>query len=679
MALPETIGAAIIEAGYWIAGTSVAAEEAAGYLTVLDYSVLGISAATAVGTTALIGLDLALQPGAPTPQTQKANVRTPIQPRRRGYGTVKLGGAVAFLRRSTVTGDGILYLAVMIHSGEIDSIIEQRIYDQLVRTDDSSAGDGEVVYPGVWLDNNRVTIHHYTGLPAQTADPLLIAAFPGAWTAEHSLDGIAYVVIKANGVALEDFGAVYKAGIPSYNAVIQASKLWDPRISGCDADDPTTWVWSDNAALIVMDYVWNSDGMRLPRSMIELAIDRWIAVANCCDEEVPLLSGGTEKRYRLSGVYDFSEPPKNVLARMLAPIDGRLHLRADGAIVLDIGEFCEPAITIADADILSYDLRRGPEKMDLKNEIRATYTAPGLNYEQQEADPWRDEDSILVDGLQSLSINLDWCPSHSQARRMMKVNARRQNPQWQGSIVTNARGALLLGQRYARFQIADLALDTTFLLQKPNIDLLNGICTFDVIAFTAEAYDFAVVPGSGVFVSDEGVSPEANSPGDHGIVVPEGATSLVIVADGGGGGGSDRGAGGGARCVKTIAVDPADWGAVILYHVGAGGIGDAVTALGVESDGEDSTVTGSLAAGAIAMTAGGGKKGTNSPGAGGAASGGDATVLADGTSTGSGTSGSGPDGGPGRSGADANAAPGGGGDLQMDGANGSVTFTWTPS
>jgi hypothetical protein len=88
---------------------------------------------------------------------------------------------------------------------------------------------------------------------------------------------------------------------------------------------------------------------------------------------------------------------------MLLPIDGRLHLRADGAIILDIGEFCDPPITLTDDDILSYDMRRGPSKIDLKNEIRATYAAPGFDYEQQEADPRRNEDSILVDGLQSVT------------------------------------------------------------------------------------------------------------------------------------------------------------------------------------------------------------------------------------------------------------------------------------
>jgi hypothetical protein len=195
-----------------------------------------------------------------------------------------------------------------------------------------------------------------------------------------------------------------------------------------------------------------------------------------------------------------------------------------------------------------------------------------------------------------------------------------------------------------RLQISDLGINTTFYLQKSNIDLLNGICTFDVSAFPSDAYDFDPIPhGSGVFTSEEGISPEANCPGDHGIVVPEGATrrsrsqptaaaAAALIAA----------AGGGARCVKTIAIDPADWGTVILYHVGAHGIGEAVNVIGgVMTDGEDSTVTGTLVAGAINMVAHGGKKGTNTPGAGGTASGGDTNT--------SGDDGHGPDGGAGRS------------------------------
>jgi hypothetical protein len=108
----------------------------------------------------------------------------------------------------------------------------------------------------------------------------------------------------------------------------------------------------------------------------------------------------------------------------------------------------------------------------------------------------------------------------------MKVEAIRQNPEWQGSIVTNAKGALLLGQRYVRVQISDLGINTTFYLQKSNIDLLNGICTFDLSAFPSTLTTSIRSRNSGVFTSEEGISPEANCPGDHGIVVPEGATQV---------------------------------------------------------------------------------------------------------------------------------------------------------
>lgn len=675
--MPQAIGAAIIAAVNWVVaeGAAVVASDAFIVPFTTGSTVLGVTSAEIVGTIVINAVAFAAtSQSGPNLQSQKVNTRNPVASRRKGYGICKIGGVVVFLRRSTVTDDGILYVVVVLNSGKIDSILKHFVSDQITRIDETGIRPGPVgaaVYPAVWLDGQRVTIHYYLGEASQTADSLLLAAFPGQWTDAHRLDGLTYAVIKANGTPLEDFAEVYKAGIPSYRAVAKMSWVWDPRVSGQDPDDPETWAWSDNAALIIMDYLWSPDGMRLPRSMIDLGIDRWIAVANCCDDLVPLLNGGTEKRYRLSGEYDFTEPPKNVLARMLLPIDGRLHLRADGAIILDIGEFCEPAITITDEDILSYDMRRGPSKIDLKNEIRATYAAPGFDYEQQEADPWRNESSIDVDGLQSASLNLDWCPSQSQARRRMKVEAIRQNPEWQGSIVTNAKGALLLGQRYVRLQISDLELDTTFYIQKSNIDLLNGICTFDLSAFPSTAYDFDPIPhGSGVFTSEEGVSPEANCPGDHGIVVPEGATQVVITADGAGGGGSDRGAGGGARSIKTIAIDPADWGAVILYTVGAHGIGEAVNVTGgVMTDGGNSTVTGTLAAGSIAMTAHGGHKGTNTAGAGGTASGGDTNT--------SGSNGGGPDGGAGASGADSNLTPGGGGDLQTDGGDGSVTFEWT--
>ena len=63
------------------------------------------------------------------------------------------------------------------------------------------------------------------------------------------------------------------------------------------------------------------------------------------------------------------------------------------------------------------------------------------------------------------------------------------------------------------------------------------------------------------------------------VTIPTGATSLTITLENAGGGGaksfsygSAYGGSGGARCVKTIAIDPADAAKVINYSLGAKGI-----------------------------------------------------------------------------------------------------------
>jgi hypothetical protein len=175
-------------------------------------------------------------------QSQKVNTRNPVQARRRGYGICNIGGAVVFLRRSTVTDDGILYLVVVLNSGKIDSILKHYVSDQITRIDETGIRPARLVRlsirPCGSTDSGSRSIIIWAP-HRRLADALLTAAFPAQWTAHHRLDGLAYVVIKANGTPLEDFAEVYKAGIPSYRAIAKLSKVWDPRDEDQDPDDPT--------------------------------------------------------------------------------------------------------------------------------------------------------------------------------------------------------------------------------------------------------------------------------------------------------------------------------------------------------------------------------------------------------------------------------------------------------
>lgn len=188
------------------------------------------------------------------------------------------------------------------------------------------------------------------------------------------------------------------------------------------------------------------------------------------------------------------------------------------------------------------------------------------------------------------------------------------------------------------------------------------------------------------------------------VAIPSGATSLTITLENAGGGGaksfsygSAYGGSGGARCVKTIAIDPADAAKVINYSLGAKGIGrKGSVGNGTDSGACSVSAPVALVAGAIAMatTAAGGGKLTGT-GAQSTASGGTATSGAVGDITKGGNSGSGALGGttpsPGQVGggggcpgwrADSGDGPFGGIGFSMswDGADGGVarvTFAFT--
>ena len=116
------------------------------------------------------------------------------------------------------------------------------------------------------------------------------------WTTAHRLRSIAYIYarLKAN-------RDVYPTGIPNISAKVKGRKVYDPRVGGQDPADPTTWAWSNNAALCLRDYllgVPRPDGaggfatelFGLGATNAEIDDAELIAAANVCDEGVALAS-----------------------------------------------------------------------------------------------------------------------------------------------------------------------------------------------------------------------------------------------------------------------------------------------------------------------------------------------------------------------------------------------------
>ncbi len=176
----------------------------------------------------------ALQPGPPSPAAQKQVIKQSVGPRLRFYGENKIGGTYAFLSDKGSN----LYQVIMLNSGEIDSFVAHYLGEDLVTLDGSGNVTSSVTFASPYAQ-----VIGALGTDGQTAFALLTAAFPGEWTTDHRLRGIACVAIRLLSPESKDFAKIYPAGIPQYNAVIHGSKVWDPRDVSQDPDDKTTWAY----------------------------------------------------------------------------------------------------------------------------------------------------------------------------------------------------------------------------------------------------------------------------------------------------------------------------------------------------------------------------------------------------------------------------------------------------
>lgn len=78
---------------------------------------------------------------------------------------------------------------------------------------------------------------------------------------------------------------VWQGGLPNVSVVVKGAKVYDPRESSHLSTNATTWEWSDNPALCLLNYLTNSEyGCSV--SYDEIDIDSFISLANVCDEEI---------------------------------------------------------------------------------------------------------------------------------------------------------------------------------------------------------------------------------------------------------------------------------------------------------------------------------------------------------------------------------------------------------
>lgn len=381
-----------------------------------------------------------------------------------------------------------------IHDGRVEPINKWYLNENnvTVSSDDyrvTAVYNGtDAVTDGRYTDDpgQRVNLQYRVGDATETAYPDIVASYPDVWTTDHRGDGTASVSMQCFAPAAKFMSAIFPVGIPSLTVVTRPTDVYDWRQdstaggSGSQRrNDPSSWGASSNPVVNRVHHEWFRWGKSWDRCIAPVLSDL-TAEADICDEAVSLEAGGTEARYSCAGWYTADTSRDDIRKKFDATMDGWSTTDGQGRLVIRCGHYDDPTFVLTGQYIESYTWSRGQAYENKVDRLEITFMDPGSDYNQVQCDPWIIDDT----GNRSAPLDLEWCPSFTQARRLAKRAAARSNPAFSGTIRTGPIGLDALGQRYIRVQnpieatMADVVCEVTH----AEFDPVSGQFVFEVIS-----------------------------------------------------------------------------------------------------------------------------------------------------------------------------------------------------
>lgn len=428
------------------------------------------------------------------------------------FGHRRLGGPIVFTGKS----NGKTYIVIEIAGAPVSAINAVYINNAPASID----GSGNVL-DTPWYDGSghySLNVKLYDGTQT-TVDSVMTAAFPN-WTSQFVGKQIAYarIVIDTTGNSTF-FATAYKSGTPDFTFDVSGFACYDPRDNTQNINTPSTWKYSNNAAIINANYLIHVLGMNLPTSYVD-----WTSVtaaANICDQTVSLASGGTESRYTASLAWKTTERHEVVLDRI-----GVAH--AGGAYFVGTKYLIRSgARSASSATITTDDYASGNQTVlqfsdtqplaNLCNGVRGNFTSPMHNWEARDYPYYKDAAAISADGANYwLDLNFDAVTSPTQAQRLAKIAYKQARYGFPASVDLKfskfnitAEDVVTLTDNLAgfsgtTFRVIDDRLDGNFVL---HLQLQYEDSTFYDWNAASEEQSFAAVApvlGEGANVGDAG-------------------------------------------------------------------------------------------------------------------------------------------------------------------------------
>lgn len=217
--------------------------------------------------------------------------------------------------------------------------------------------------------------------------------------------------------------------LPSIRVMMPYTKVYDMREVSHDADDETTWAYSANQALCLLDALRMNPVGRY--AVDQLVIDQFEEGADVADESVDLLIGGTESRYETHGVVRWTGAELMSLIDPLAQVGAGRLVRVGAKLGYCPGKYYAPAITVDDCmDYAPISFTAQKKSRDMPSVLKASFQDPDRDFATAELfDIAVDGASTQVDDENARVMDLGFSRSRGQTRRVQKIEAKRLSAQ----------------------------------------------------------------------------------------------------------------------------------------------------------------------------------------------------------------------------------------------------------
>jgi len=304
------------------------------------------------------------------------------------YGTRKVGGNVVFVETSG-TDNQYLYMAVVLSEGEINSVetlfvnnhqvtLSGALTDGTQRTVTSSDAN----FFDTENTNSLITVQAHLGTDTQTSSSLLNEV--SSWTSNHRLQGLAYLALRFEWNA-EKFGS-----LPRVQATIKGRKVYNPNLdstvtggSGSHrADTSTTWEYSDNPILQLLDYLRNDRfGMGITNSYFDSNFADWQTATDVCDADITPFTGASAIDLLDSHiVVDTSRKAINNVKEFVKGSRSYLNF-SSGKYNILVESTGSASITLTEDNIIGGITVQSKNKNSRYNRVIVTFVNPDKNFQ----------------------------------------------------------------------------------------------------------------------------------------------------------------------------------------------------------------------------------------------------------------------------------------------------------